>query len=341
MQATALAYSNIALVKYWGKRDAAYNLPAAGSISATLAPLATTTTVSWRRDHAEDRVVLNGQRSSGRDRARIVTFLDLLREKHGIDWTAEVVTENSFPTAAGLASSASGFAALALAATRAAELDYDLSALSALARRGSGSAARSLHGGFVRLHAGSVDAPEEAVASLIASETHWDLRVLFVLTATGRKKVSSTVGMNQTQKTSPYFDAWIASVNRALPQAEHAILTRDFDALTTIAEASALQMHASAIAASPGVLYWNGTTVDIIHATRAMREDEGIPVFFTIDAGPHVKLFTTASHELAVQRRMAALPGVVETLSARIGGPARVLDSPLGPTPEHPSRRSE
>lgn len=326
MSATAIAYSNIALIKYWGKADSVLNLPSAGSISATLAPLRTTTSVSWTRSE-HDTVQFNGERSTGRDLQRIVGFLDLVRTSYDLEgWRAEVRTENSFPTAAGLASSASGFAALALAATAAADLDVTMTELSALARRGSGSAARSLHGGFVRMNAGSTAHPERAVASQIAGDDAWDLRAVLALTTVGRKKVSSTVGMNQTQDTSPYFDAWIASVEQSLPAAEEAINTRNFQVLAKLAEASALQMHASAIAAVPGVLYWNGVTVELIHLVRELREEHGVDVFFTIDAGPHVKIFTTPEYVDQVDAAVRKVPGVVETLHARIGGPAHLVD---------------
>lgn len=325
MSATAIAYSNIALIKYWGKADSALNLPAAGSISATLAPLRTTTTLDWTRT-GDDTVQFNGKRSTGGDLQRIVDFLDLVRTTYDLEgWRAKVKTENSFPTAAGLASSASGFAALALAATAAADINVPMTELSALARRGSGSAARSLHGGLVRMNAGSIEHPEQAVASQIAGEGFWDLCAVLALTTVGRKKVSSTVGMTQTQDTSPYFDPWIASVEQSLPAAEEAILARDFHALAWLAEASALQMHASAIAAVPGVLYWNGITVELIHLVRALREEQGVDVFFTIDAGPHVKIFTTPEHIDQVEAAVRSVEGVVDTLRARIGGPAHVL----------------
>jgi diphosphomevalonate decarboxylase len=207
-----------------------------------------------------------------------------------------------------------------------------MSALSGLARRGSGSAARSLHGGFVQMHTGSPENPEDAVAEQLAPEEHWDLRALLVLTTSGRKKVSSTVGMNRTQQSSPYFDRWIDSVNDSLPKAASAIEARDFDRLATLAEASALQMHASAIAAEPGVLYWNGVTVELIHRVRALREEEGLDVFFTIDAGPHIKVFTTAKHLDAVAEHICACDGVVDVMHARMGGPARLLDNPNGTT---------
>lgn len=326
MQATAKAHSNIALIKYWGKQSSEANLPAAGSISATLSPLTTTTTVRWT-DTGSDRVELNEEAATGKDLQRIVAFLDIIRGRHGLDKYATIHTNNNFPTAAGLASSASGFAALALASTHAASLDYDLTRLSELARRGSGSAARSLHGGFVQMAAGTPENPSSASASQICRASDWgELQVVLALTTSGRKKISSTLGMNRTQQNSPYFDAWVQSVNRALPLARQAIEDRDFSVLAELSEASALQMHASAIAANPGVLYWNGTTVELIHLVRQLREERGLQVFFTIDAGPHVKIFTTAEDIDEVESAVRNLDNVVDTMRASIGGQATIVD---------------
>lgn len=325
MQATAVAHPNIALVKYWGKRDAALNLPAAGSFSATLGPMRTRTTVQWGND--ADRLVLDGAVADAKATARVSAWLDLVRAHAPGLGGAHVTSDNDFPTAAGLASSASAFAALALAATRAAGLDLADDALSVLARRGSGSAARSLFGGYVEMRPGERDDGTDAHAVRCQPADHWPLHVVIALTATGPKKVSSTIGMNHTVDTSPYFDAWVQTVAPAIEAAREAVAARDFEALTRVAEASALQMHASAIAADPGVLYWTGATVDVVHAVRRMRDEDGIPAFFTIDAGPHVKVFTLPEHAGAVRQRLTALDGVRGTLDAVVGGDARTVDA--------------
>lgn len=324
MKAIALAHPNIALVKYWGKRDARLNLPATGSYSLTLAPIRTITQVEWGQ--SEDALLLNGKAQEGRPLARIQRFLDLIRHDRPELGFAHVASENDFPTAAGLASSSSAFAALALAATHAAGIPYDAQALSILARRGSGSAARSIFGGFARMNPGTRDDGLDAFAEARFDEKHWDLRVLFAITAEGEKSVSSTVGMDQTVATSPYFAAWCEGVPAALTEADDAVRARDFQKLTDCAEASALQMHASAIAARPGVLYWNGVTVDLIHAVRELRA-QGYPVFFTIDAGPHVKVFVEAASADRVRAALQAVPGVKDVFEARAGGAARILSS--------------
>ncbi|MEL6182601.1 MAG: diphosphomevalonate decarboxylase, partial [Myxococcota bacterium] len=204
MQATAIAHPNLALVKYWGKRDIHLNLPAAGSLSVTLAGLRTRTTVTFTPGQARDAAILNGRAVWGAKLDRVIRFLDLLRHRAGVDLHATVHTENDFPTAAGLASSSSGFAALAAAGSAALGLELSAPELSVLARLGSGSAARSIHGGFVEMMAGRLPDGSDAHAIPIAYEDHWDLRCLILLTAQGEKSIGSTEAMNHTATTSPY-----------------------------------------------------------------------------------------------------------------------------------------
>lgn len=325
MKATAIAHPNIALIKYWGKRDAALNLPATGSYSLTLAPICTRTTVTWGQE--KDRLLLNGKETSGRPLARIQTFLDLVRQHRADLGGARVESANDFPTAAGLASSASAFAALALAATHAASLFASAQELSILARQGSGSAARSIFGGFVRMNPGTQNDGTDAFAEARYPADHWDLRVLFALTAEGEKDISSTVGMNQTVETSPYFKAWCDAVPSALQEMDAAVGAKDFARVAELAEASALQMHASAIAAVPGVLYWKPATVALIHAVRNLRA-QGLPVFFTIDAGPHVKVFVEGDYAQQAARALRQIDGVLDVFETAAGGPAHILPTP-------------
>ncbi len=326
MHAIAVAHPNIALVKYWGKRNHELNLPVAGSLSLTLQGISTRTEVTFDDELTEDVIELDGELlGSGRPRQRVSEFLDLIRHRVGLDKRAHVRTENHFPTAAGLASSASGFAALALAAATAAGLDLSLEELSVLARRGSGSAARSLFGGFAEMLPGDRPDGADAHAIAVAPEDHWDLTCLIALTTVGPKKVSSTAGMNRTQETSPLFQPWADTVPADLQAARQAIADRDFPALTAVAERSCLRMHATALGADPGILYFNPTTVALIHAVRQARAD-GLPAFFTIDAGPHVKVFcpTTAADDL--RDLLAAVPGVRDLITTTPGPGAHLAD---------------
>jgi diphosphomevalonate decarboxylase len=327
---TARAGTNIALVKYWGKRDAALNLPAAGSLSLTLAELGSETRVRFAADVAgadgRDRVLFDRAPAEPRFAERVRRFLDLVRRAAGLDLPAEVVTLNTVPTAAGLASSASGFAALALAASRAAGLLLSDAKLSELARRGSGSAARSIFGGFVEMSAGSLADGSDAVARSIADERFWDIRLCVAVTATGEKSIGSTAAMEITAKTSPYYPAWLASVPADLAEARSAILARDLDRLGVVAERSATRMHACALAAEPPVLYWNPATLAALATVKDLRT-RGTAAYFTIDAGPHVKVLCAAADASAVAAALAATLGVVRVLILAPGPGARSTSS--------------
>jgi diphosphomevalonate decarboxylase len=321
---TAVAGTNIALVKYWGKRDAALNLPAAGSLSLTLDRLGTRTTVAFdRASGAGDRVTLNGADADAKTAARAGAFLDRIRALAKLDARATVVSENSVPTAAGLASSASGFAALALAASRAAGLEPAPPELSVLARLGSGSAARSIFGGFVEMAAGARADGSDAFARPL--ESTWDLRLVVAVTAAGEKSMGSTAAMEHTARTSPYYDAWVRGVDSDLAAARAAIAARDLAALGAVAERSALRMHAAAMAADPAIIYWNAATLAAVARVRALRA-AGTPAFFTIDAGPHVKVLCAADDADAIAAALDDTLGVLRTIVAAPGPGARVIE---------------
>ncbi len=324
---TARAGTNIALVKYWGKRDTALNLPAAGSLSLTLADLGSETTVRFATDAADtdgrDRVLLSGKPADERFAGRVRKFLDLVRQRAGIGLRAEVETENSVPTAAGLASSAAGFAALALAASRAAGLHLSSAEVSELARRGSGSAARSIFGGFVEMSVGIRPDGGDAVAQPLLDPKAWDVRLCVAITAVGEKSIGSTAAMEQTARTSPYYPAWLASVPADLDDARAAIANRDLVRLGKIAERSALRMHACAMAADPHILYWNPATLAAMATVKNLRSG-GVPAYFTIDAGPHVKVLCAASDAPKVEAALAATPAVMRVLTLAPGPGAHV-----------------
>ncbi len=328
--ATAIAGTNIALVKYWGKRDAALNLPAAGSLSLTLADLGSETTVRFAPEVADpdghDRVLFAGEPADARFAGRVQRFLDLVRDLAGIDLPAEVATRNTVPTAAGLASSAAGFAALALAASRAAGLVLPLPELSALARRGSGSAARSIFGGFVEMHAGARADGSDAVARQIADERFWDIRLGVAITAAGEKAIGSTAAMDATARTSPYYPAWLATGPADLEEARVAVRERDLMRLGTVAERSATRMHACALAAEPHILYWNPATLAAIATVKELRRG-GTAVYFTVDAGPHVKVLCAAADVPRVEAALAATPGVMRFLALAPGPGAQLKDA--------------
>jgi len=322
----ARAHANIALVKYWGKRDARLNLPAAGSLSLTLDALVTTTQVTFDPGLTGDELMLDGVPAAPAERARTSEFLDLVRAEAGITQRARVVSKNEFPTASGLASSASGYAALAVAAMAAAGAAPGTRQLSILARRGSGSAARSVFGGFVRMHDGA-QGPSDGTAAFaepLASPLTDRVRMVIAIIGGGAPKShGSRDAMDHTALTSPLYRAWLDLVPRDLAAAEAALAAGDLEQLGEITEGNALAMHASAIAARPAVIYWQPATLAALAQVRALRAG-GRAAWATMDAGPHVKVLTTADEASEVAAALRGVPGVTSAMIAKAGGPATV-----------------
>jgi diphosphomevalonate decarboxylase len=316
--AVVQAHANIALAKYWGKADVARNLPAVPSLSLTLSGMRTTTEVTFSAELVRDELWLGGTLQQGKPLERASRLLDQVRQLAGVELRAHVRSHNDFPTASGLASSASGFAALALAAVRALELDISSEVVSALARAASASAARSLFGGFVALEAGA----ESAVQ--VAPPEHWPLEMLVAVTSEGAKETGSTEGMQHTSATSPYYPSWVADAPRLFAEVRAAVLARDFERLTPAVEQSALMMHASMLAARPALIYFRPATLAVIECVRALRQ-KGTPACFTIDAGPHVKVLVEPDAVADVQQALAAVPGVLRVLVSGPGPDAGTL----------------
>ena len=282
-------------------------IPTTSSLSLTLDDTWTTTTVSFDGGAGDaDAVRINGSAPSGTALTRVTRFLDLVRERSGIAQRASVDSTSTVPLAAGLASSAAGFAALAAAASRAAGMDLDGRALSRLARRGSGSAARSVFGGLVLWNAGEDDATsyaepiEEPAGDTVSG---LDPAMVVVVLSDGRKTISSTRAMRRTMTASPLYPAWVEASREDLRAALEAVRSGDLARLGEVAEANALGMHASMMAARPAIMYWLPRTIEVLHTIRAMRQD-GLPAWATIDAGPNVKVLTRGG---SAERVAAAL----------------------------------
>ena len=318
--ATARAHSNIALAKYWGKRDATLNIPAVGSLSITLDALYTDTTVAFSRNLAADELWLNGQHHDASHPAlrKTSAVLDLVRERAGTGLRATITSENNFPTGAGLASSASGFAALVVAACAAAGVQQSPKEQSILARRGSASAARSLFGGYVELHAGTAVDGSDSFAEPLLDGAAWPLSVVVAITDKGQKAVSSTVGMSSTSATSPFYQAWVDSSEAMLDQMRTAVLAHDFETVGELTEHSCLALHSLMLTTRPALIYWNAATMAAIHAVRELRSG-GLPVYFTIDAGPQVKALCRPEDADAVASALSSVPGVWETRTSALG----------------------
>ena len=319
--ATAQSNANIAFVKYWGVRDVALNLPLNDSISMNLSDATTVTTVEWG-DQGADTLEIDGRPATAGQTARASRHLDHLRRLAGVSLRARVVSRNSFPMGTGMASSAAGFAALTVAAAAALGLDLAERDLSALARLGSGSACRSVPGGFTRWHAGHDHA--SSYAETIAPPEHWDLRDVLAVVSTEHKAVGSAEG-HTLAHTSPFLTARLADLPRRLARVQDALLARDLPTLGEELEAEAIALHVLAMTSRPPLLYWDPATVELLRLCPVWRAD-GLPVYFTLDAGPNVHLICEAATAPALMERLQALPSVQRVLVNGPAGPTRRID---------------
>ncbi|MCZ9308863.1 diphosphomevalonate decarboxylase [Corynebacterium uberis] len=317
LAATATAHANIALIKYWGKADEQLIIPRTPSLSLTLAELSTTTRVEFGAGEA-DVAELDGVALQGRALERVVRFVDLVRARAGITAPVAVTSHNTVPTAAGLASSASGFAALAAASAAAAGLNLDPTELSRLARRGSGSACRSIFGGLAYWEAGDDDATSFArpvTGALAASQ----LAIVVLVIDAGTKAVSSREAMARTVANSPVYEQWVRDHATDMDQALTAIAQGDLEMLGEAVERNALGMHATMRAATPPVDYLGPDSQRALEAVRAARA-AGFAAWATMDAGPNVKVLTSAAQAEAVgawlRQRLLGV-GVIVTHAGR------------------------
>lgn len=299
----ARAYTNIALIKYWGKKDEQLILPMNSSLSLTLDAFYTETTVHFDESYTEDTFCLDGEKQDPKQTAKISNFLDLVREQQNLSLFAKVDSQNFVPTAAGLASSASGLAALAGACSQALNLQLTETELSRLARRGSGSACRSIFGGFAEWQKG--DSDQTSFAQTIPSN-NWedDLAMLFVLVDDGIKDISSRDGMKRTVETSSFYSGWLENVEPDLAAAKQAIREKDFTKLGEITEANGLRMHGTTLAAVPPFTYWSPESLNVMQLVRAARK-QGLPCYFTMDAGPNVKILVEKKNLTALKNFLA------------------------------------
>ncbi|MDT0231909.1 diphosphomevalonate decarboxylase [Curtobacterium sp. BRB10] len=326
LTATAVAHPNIALVKYWGKADAQLALPATGSVSMGLDvfPTTTTVTVDGGRE-ARDAFTLNGHVVDDGALGRVQQFLDLVRELAGSSERASVVSDNTVPTGAGLASSASGFAALATAAAAAYGLDLSQRDLSRLARRGSGSATRSIPGGVAVWHAGD---NQGSFAEPIPAPP---MAMVVVTIDAGPKPIGSREAMRRTIATSPFYPAWVTSTTETVGDMLTACAAGDFTRIGEITESNALRMHATIEGAFPPIRYLNARSVAVFDAVAELRAG-GTEAYATADAGPNVVVLTKPQDRSAVAGALASLGDVIESGT---GPAARVLRSEeIGSNPD-------
>jgi diphosphomevalonate decarboxylase len=318
---TAIAHPNIALIKYWGNKDHKLRIPSNGSISMTLGNLETHTSVSFDPALNEDRLIINQSSQTEAALKRVSSLLDVIREKAGFSLCAEVTSESNFPLGAGIASSASGFAALTVAAAAAAKLDLSPPELSRIARLGSGSACRSIFGGFVEWKAGMGDLDSFAIQ--LADQDHWELVDMIVIVEMGHKAVGSTSG-HKLAETSPLQRARVRDADRRLQLCRKAILEKDFVSLASIVEEDSNMMHAIMMTSRPPLLYWRPETINIMKSVQEWRMD-GMQVCYTIDAGPNVHCLCTPPHQDELGTLLHHIPGVIEVIHSFPGDAAHLI----------------
>lgn len=322
LSATATAHPNIAFIKYWGNLDDRLRLPMNPSLSMNLAGLFTKTTVTWDASLDTDQLYLNGQQQAGIPQQRVSKYLDAIRPYLNIQAPALVISENNFPTGVGIASSASAFAALAVAAAAAAGKTLSERELSILARLGSGSASRSVPGGFVEWH--SSTAHEGSFAASIAPADWWELVDLIAVVDTTHKAVGSTEG-HPSAKTSDLQNARVAGAYERLRRCKQAILERDFASLTEVVEHDSNLMHAVMMTSQPPLFYWLPGTLEVMQAVRNLRA-QGSQVCYTLDAGPNVHCICVREDAEHVRTLLQSLSKVRDILEAGPGGPAAVVE---------------
>jgi diphosphomevalonate decarboxylase len=320
--ATAQAHPNIAFIKYWGTQDEVLRLPANGSISMNLDGLYTRTTVSFQPSLPFDELIINDREIAGTALERVSSLLSLIRDLAKLESRAEVVSENNFPSGAGIASSASAFAALTLAASRAAGLKLSERELSRLARRGSGSACRSIPAGFVEWLMGGND--EDSYAVSIAGADHWPLADCIALVSEVHKKTGSTEG-HALAGTSPLQAARLADTPHRLELCRRAILDRDFKALTAVVELDSDMMHAVMMTSSPALHYWMPASLEVMNAVRSWRVEK-VPACYTVDAGANIHVLCPREQASDISGRLKKIAGVKDVLVAGVGGPAKLIE---------------
>lgn len=321
---TVVASSDIALIKYWGKKDPILRLPENGSVSMILSGLDTTTTVEFQENLTEDSIIIQGESEQG-EVDRVKKHLQRVREIAKIPTYAKVISVNNFPKATGLSSSGSGFAAFTIAATKAAGLSLSEKELSILARQGSGTACRCVCGGFVEWQDGTTSESSYAISRFPSS--YWDLRDVIAVVSEDKKMISSSEG-HESAQSSPFFQTRQQHIKNKISNTLTYIEKKDFTKLGELAEAEALEFHSILFTSNPSLIMWHPGTVEVMHAVRELRKD-GIPAYFTINTGFNIHILTLPEHQDRVREKLQSLPLVKKTLIARVGDAPKIIQNHL------------
>ncbi|GIW21145.1 MAG: diphosphomevalonate decarboxylase [Candidatus Sericytochromatia bacterium] len=304
-----------------GKKNDDLKIPLNNSISMTIDSLYTITSVE---DSEKDIFIINGKEENNE---RIKNYLNLFRNKFNKKDFLKIVTENNFPTSAGIASSASGFSALAFALDKYWNLNLSKKDLSILSRLGSGSACRSIYGGFVEWSKGNKDDGSDSYSIQIADKDYWkEIRMIIAIVEDNKKVKSSSDGMSQTVKTSPFYNCWLSSIENDLVNVRNAILERDIEKLGKTIEHNCLKMHATMITTIPSVIYWRAGTLKVIEKVNEIRNN-GYPCYYTIDAGPNVKIICEEKDLLNIKQQIENLKDIKKIMVSKCGdGPTFLED---------------
>jgi diphosphomevalonate decarboxylase len=327
-KSTWLATPNIAVVKYWGKRDSQLNLPYNGSVSVTMdETVSTRTTVEFDQSLSRDELMLNGKMARKDETSRASRVLSAVRRAAGNRAFARVSSENNFPTAAGIASSASGFAALACAASDAAGLRASSRQLSIFARLGSGSACRSVLGGFVEWKKGSNADGSDSYAVQVAPASHWPaLRNVIAITDAGRKLIGSDLGMQLTVSGSALYQERVKRMPSLISGMKSAILSRNLEKFLSLSMKESSNMHAVMLDSTPPIIYLNDISREIMRSVHAFNAQEGgIVAGYTFDAGPNAHVYTSDKYSKKIGRMLSGITGVKKTLVCKPGAGPRKL----------------
>lgn len=324
---TVKASSDIALVKYWGKKDEVLRLPENGSVSIILDGLDTVTTVEFNEAFSEDQVAIQGKDipSDSREAKRVAKHLDRIRTLAQVSTKAKVVSQNTFPRGTGLSSSGSGMAALTYAATKALGLSLSEKELSILSRQASGTACRCASSGFVEWLDG--DTSETSYSKSIFPADHWDIRDVVAVVDEGQKKISSTEG-HTTAQSSPFFEVRQNRIGQKISDVKAAIGQKDFTTLGAIVEAEALEFHSILLTSKVPLILWYPGTVQVMNEVQALRT-EGVECYFTINTGFNVHVLTLPEYQQQVQERLQSLSLVTKTLTAKVGTGPKEVDTHL------------
>ena len=334
MKASAIAHSNIALIKYWGRSlDQSFhlNIPSNDSVSMTKHGISNNirlqshTTIDFSDAYEEDTAVLNGNVVTGRSLERIMKVVNPLRKLPNVTFKFKMMSENDYPTQAGLASSASGFGALAIATVHALGLNLTKEEISTYARLGSGSAARSIQGGFVYWHKGN--SHDTSFAEQICGPDEFNMNAVIAIIHEERKDVTSDVG-HRTAHTSPFNEVRIQKSQEQAKQIRSAILNGDFSKVGKIAEENCKYMHIVMMTSEPPLYYWLPETLRLMKLIRKIRE-EGLECYFTIDAGPNVHFLSRPEDAYELQKILENIDCVKKTILVKSAGDSRVLEKHL------------